>query len=148
MKEEREKIRCRNCELVQWSEQANCRRCGATLPQPIVKVVERVVERVVLRQDAECIASLEQAQELITLASKRLTQRSGHHGLPVDLIQSVGKDAFPKMADVERAMILAAYQQSNRKSLVAAKMLGIGKTTLYRKLREIQSARQPSSVAP
>jgi len=33
-------------------------------------------------------------------------------------------------------MILAAYQRSNRKPLEAARLLGIGKTTLYRKLRE------------
>ncbi len=28
MSEEREKVRCRSCELVQWSDRANCRRCG------------------------------------------------------------------------------------------------------------------------
>jgi transcriptional regulator of acetoin/glycerol metabolism len=140
MNEERDKIRCRQCELVQWSDRANCRRCGTSLPQPFVKVVERVVERVVVRQDAECIANLEQARELITLASERLTEQSVQHAVPVDLMQVVGKDAFPKMAEVERALILAAYQRSNRKSLVAARLLGIGKTTLYRKLREITKA--------
>jgi two-component system response regulator HydG len=41
------------------------------------------------------------------------------------------------MADMERTMILAAYQRSNRKPLEAARLLGIGKTTVYRKLREI-----------
>jgi hypothetical protein len=71
MNEERERIRCRNCELVQWSEQANCRRCGAALPQPIVKVVERVVERVVFRQDPECLENLEQARRLIAAASEQ-----------------------------------------------------------------------------
>jgi transcriptional regulator of acetoin/glycerol metabolism len=34
-------------------------------------------------------------------------------------------------------MILAAYQKSNRRPLEAARLLGIGKTTLYRKLREM-----------
>jgi hypothetical protein len=37
-------------------------------------------------------------------------------------------------------MILAAYQRSDRKPLEAARLLGIGKTTLYRKLRKIDQA--------
>jgi transcriptional regulator of acetoin/glycerol metabolism len=37
-------------------------------------------------------------------------------------------------------MILAAYQKSNREPLEAARLLGIGKTTLYRKLRELGRA--------
>ena len=141
MSEERDKVRCRQCELAQWNDRTNCRRCGTPLLQPVVKVVERVVERVVVRQDAECIERLEQARELITLASERLTQQSFQQAVPADLMQVVGMGAFPKMAEVERAMILAAYQRSNRKSLDAARLLGIGKTTLYRKLREIQSTR-------
>jgi transcriptional regulator of acetoin/glycerol metabolism len=44
------------------------------------------------------------------------------------------------MAEVERAMIVAAYQRSSRKPLEAARLLGIGKTTMYRKLREIKRA--------
>ena len=48
-KEEREKVRCKRCELVQWSDREDCRRCGTALPQPLVKIVERVVEKVVIR---------------------------------------------------------------------------------------------------
>ena len=137
MSQERDTVRCRQCELAQWNDRSNCRRCGTPLPQPVIKVVERVVERAVVRQDEECIERLEQARELITLASERLTQQSVQQAVPADLMQIIGTDAFPKMAEVERAMILAAYQRSNRKSLEAARLLGIGKTTLYRKLREI-----------
>ena len=137
MSEERDKVRCRQCELAQWNDRTNCRRCGTPLLQPVVKVVERVVERVVVCQDAQCIERLEQARELIALASERLTQQRVQEVVPVDLMQVIGTDGFPKMAEVERAMILAAYQRSNRKSLEAARLLGIGKTTLYRKLREI-----------
>jgi hypothetical protein len=53
MNEEREKVRCRSCELVQWNDRACCRRCGITLPEPIVTIVERVVEKVVVRQDPQ-----------------------------------------------------------------------------------------------
>ena len=35
-------------------------------------------------------------------------------------------------------MIVAAYQKSSRRPLEAARLLGIGKTTMYRKLREIK----------
>jgi transcriptional regulator of acetoin/glycerol metabolism len=44
------------------------------------------------------------------------------------------------MAEVERAMIVAAYERSNRRPLEAARLLGIGKTTVYRKLRAMGEA--------
>lgn len=114
MSEQREKIRCRNCELVQWNDRSDCRRCGATLPRPIVKVVERVVEKIVLRPCARCGASTEtEAADLVPL---------------------------PTMAEMERRMILAAYRRSNLRPLEAARLLGIGKTTMYRKLREMKQA--------
>ncbi len=43
------------------------------------------------------------------------------------------------MADVERQTILSAIQQLNGDKLLAARLLGIGKTTLYRKLKEYAS---------
>lgn len=137
MNEERERIRCRNCELVQWSESPNCRRCGVALPEPIVKIVERVVERVVIRHDPQCLQSLEQARQLIAEASDRLTQPSADSAVPFIPWASERPDQFPTMAEVERAMIVAAYKRSNRKSIEAAKLLGMGKTTFYRKLKEI-----------
>lgn len=123
MNEERERIRCRNCELVQWSEQANCRRCGAALPQPIVKVVERVVEKIVVRHDRQCLHSLEQARQLIADASNRLMQASADSALPLIPWPTAKSDQFPTIAEVERAMILAAYQRSNRRPLEAARLL-------------------------
>jgi hypothetical protein len=46
-------------------------------------------------------------------------------------------DEFPTMVEVERAMIVAADKRSNRKSVEAAKLLGMCKTTFYRKLNAI-----------
>jgi two-component system response regulator HydG len=43
------------------------------------------------------------------------------------------------MAEVERQTILTAIQQLNGDKLLAARLLGIGKTTLYRKLKEYGS---------
>jgi transcriptional regulator of acetoin/glycerol metabolism len=102
-----------------------------------VKIVERVVERVVVRHDSECIENLEQARQLIAEASNRLTRQCTESEAPLVFAQAPQSGAFPTMAEVERTMIMAAYQRSNRKPLEAARLLGIGKTTLYRKLREI-----------
>ena len=140
MSEERDKVRCRSCELVQWSDRANCRRCGTALPQPIVRIVERVVEKVVIRQDPESLQNLEQARKLISAAAERLMKQCEEPLAPVLLAQVPEIGTFPTMAEVERAMIVAAYERSNRKPLEAARLLGIGKTTVYRKLREIGQA--------
>ena len=140
MNEEREKIRCRSCELVQWNDRALCRRCGSALPEPVVMIVERVVEKVVVRQDPQCLASLDEARKLILAATDRLAQQRTEVVAPIALDQLSDSGAFPTMAEVERAMIAAAYQKSNRKPLEAARLLGIGKTTLYRKLREMDKA--------
>ena len=137
MSEEREKVRCVQCELVQWRDRTNCRRCGQALPEPVVKIVERIVERVVVRHDPECLENLEQARQLIAEASNRLTRQCAESAAPLVIAQAPQSGTFPTMAEMERTMIMAAYQRSNRKPLEAARMLGIGKTTLYRKLREI-----------
>jgi transcriptional regulator of acetoin/glycerol metabolism len=85
---------------------------------------------------------LQHACDLISAAADRVTrQRLGEVEVDyVGLAQVLEPEAFPTIAEVERAMILAAYRKSNRKPLEAARLLGIGKTTLYRKLREIGDA--------
>ena len=83
MSEEREKVRCQSCKLVQWSDRANCRRCSSALPDPVVKVIERVVQRVVIRHDPECLENLEEARKLILAATERLMQPvESVHNLP------------------------------------------------------------------
>lgn len=119
MSKERDKVRCQKCELVQWSGREECRRCGASLPEPIVKIVERVVERIVFQPSTG-----DNAEPATAPASNETS-------LTAD---------FPTMAQMERTMILAAYQRSNRRPLLAARLLGIGKTTMYRKLREMKEA--------
>lgn len=140
MSEERDKVRCRQCELAQWNDRANCRRCGVALPQPLVKTVERVVEKIVLRQDSECVRDLEQARRIISDVSDRLVRSGAEKATPFLLTDRSEVEEFPTMAEVERAMILAAYRRSHRKPLIAARLLGIGKTTYYRKLRELRHA--------
>src|SRR4029077_11638433 len=105
--------------------------------------VERVVEKVVVRQDPQCLENLERARQLIAAASERLTNQCAESGAPLVLEHASQSGSFPTMAEMERAMILAAYQRSNRKPLEAARLLGIGKTTLYRKLRVMGYAAAP-----
>ena len=138
MCEERAKTRCVHCELVQWADQANCRRCGQALPAPVVNVIERVVERVVFQQDSQCILNLQEASKLISTTAARLEESTAQQRLPVRLNTLSTVEAFPTLDEMERAMILAAYRRSNRKPVEAARLLGIGKTTFYRKLREMR----------
>jgi transcriptional regulator of acetoin/glycerol metabolism len=138
MCKERAKIRCVRCELVQWADHANCRRCGHALPAPIVNVVERVVEKVVLQHDSECVQSLLEASKLIAATGAKLQESRTAQELPVHSGPTSGIEPFPTLDAMERAMIVAAYRKSNRKPLEAARLLGIGKTTFYRKLKELR----------
>jgi len=108
------------------------------LPIPTVKVVERVVDKIVIRQDPECLHNLEEARRLIAGASDRLTQPTAESSIPFISWPYAMADQFPTMAQVEKAMIAAAYRRSSRKPLEAARMLGIGTTMFYRKLQQIK----------
>jgi transcriptional regulator of acetoin/glycerol metabolism len=138
MCDERARTRCVHCELVQWADHANCRRCGHALPAPIVNVVERLVEKVVIQQDSQCLENLLEASKLISATAAKLQESRVTQDLPMHSGPTSGIEPFPTLDAMERAMIVAAYTKSNRKPLEAARLLGIGKTTFYRKLREIR----------
>ncbi|MDR5727412.1 MAG: helix-turn-helix domain-containing protein [Terriglobia bacterium] len=105
-----------------------------------MKIVERVVEKIVIRQDPLCLRKLEEAHRLISAATERLERSGAEERVPILFSQIAEAGAFPTMAEVERAIIVAAYERSNRKPLEAARLLGIGKTTVYRKIREMGEA--------
>jgi DNA-binding NtrC family response regulator len=50
--------------------------------------------------------------------------------------ETAGKDGIVSIADMEKKAILGTIRQLKGDKLMAAKLLGIGKTTLYRKLKE------------
>ena len=77
---------------------------------------------------------------MISTATERLTQQCVESVAPIVLAQVPETGVFPTMAEVERAMIVAAFERSNRRPLEAARLLGIGKTTVYRKLRAMGEA--------
>jgi transcriptional regulator of acetoin/glycerol metabolism len=47
-----------------------------------------------------------------------------------------GKGGIVSIAEMEKHAILGTIRQLNGDKLMAARLLGIGKTTLYRKLKE------------
>ena len=62
---------------------------------------------------------------------------SAVHGAPSHLVpEGNGNSKILPMAELEKQTILSTIAQLNGDKLLAARMLGIGKTTLYRKLKE------------
>jgi transcriptional regulator with PAS, ATPase and Fis domain len=57
-------------------------------------------------------------------------------GAPARLIAEAAESRILPLVDLEKQTILSAIAQLNGDKLMAARMLGIGKTTLYRKLKE------------
>jgi two-component system response regulator HydG len=62
------------------------------------------------------------------------------YGAPIDLLGvSHTSNGIVPIAELERQTILNALAQVNGDKMMAARLLGIGKTTLYRKLKEYES---------
>jgi len=57
-------------------------------------------------------------------------------GAPVKITSAMPETRIQPMSETEKQAILTAITQLNGDKLMAAKLLGIGKTTLYRKLKE------------
>lgn len=107
-----------------------CRRCRRALPAPLVEFVEveklvpviqkELVEVPVIR---EVLVAVEQP----CLRCAGFARSSSHIETP---------DHLPSLAEMERTLIQAALDRSGGDRQKAAHMLGIGKTTIYRKLKE------------
>jgi transcriptional regulator of acetoin/glycerol metabolism len=109
-------------------------------PHPSCERRERVVEKVVFQQDSQCLLNLQEASKLISATAARLEESTAQQRPPAQLNSLPTIETFPTLDDMERAMIMAAYRKSNRKPVEAARLLGIGKTTFYRTLREFKDA--------
>lgn len=90
-----------------------------------VRQLENCLERA-------CALSTGPELQVADLPSSITEVSRGGEGTPV------GSKILP-MVEVERQTILSAIQQLNGDKLLAARLLGIGKTTLYRKLKEYAS---------
>ena len=126
------RVRCGQCDLTQW-EAKTCRRCGQTLPLPIIEFVEvekpvpvitkELVEVPVIR---EVLVTVEQP----CLKCATLAPMKSH---PTKISTNL-----PSLAEMEKTLIHAALERSGGDRHKAAHMLGIGKTTIYRKLKEYE----------
>ncbi|HEY2471662.1 MAG TPA: hypothetical protein VGI45_27995 [Terracidiphilus sp.] len=99
-----------HCELVQWADHANCRRCGYALPAPIVNIVERVVEKVVIQQDSECLENLLEASKLISATAAKLQESRVAQELPMHSGPTSGIEPFPTLDAMERAIDCGGLQ--------------------------------------
>jgi two-component system response regulator HydG len=103
-------VRCLACELRQFTKD-KCSRCGRALPKlDLPKVVIREVEAVKSRV------------EYIHPAPGAFT---------------VFADPLPKIAELEALYVREALRRCNGDVVLAARLMGMGKTTLYRKLKDI-----------
>jgi len=129
----RKRVRCGHCDLAQWEAQT-CRRCRLALPAPLVEFVEvekpvpviqkELVEVPVVR---EVLVPVE--QPCLKCAGLSLSASQTHKRIDA-------ADNLPSLAEMERMLIQTALDRSRGDRQKAAHMLGIGKTTIYRKLKE------------
>jgi transcriptional regulator of acetoin/glycerol metabolism len=75
------------------------------------------------------------------LQNFRMQQGAAIHAVDEEGLEQSGSMGAPEggivsIAEMEKQAILGTIRQLNGDKLMAAKLLGIGKTTLYRKLKE------------
>jgi two-component system response regulator HydG len=59
-------------------------------------------------------------------------------------VPAAGDDVVTPISEMERRAILSALKETSGDKLAAARLLGIGKTTLYRKLKQYDSEKPPN----
>jgi transcriptional regulator with GAF, ATPase, and Fis domain len=131
--EHRKRVRCGHCDLTQW-EAETCRRCHHALSAPVIEFVEvekfvpviikELVEVPVIR---EVLVPVEQP----CLKCAGLSLSASQTPQPIEAANNL-----LSLAEMEKALIRAALDRSRGDRQKAAHMLGIGKTTIYRKLKE------------
>ena len=114
-------LRCPKCGLMQYVKK-ECRRCKKPIPFPdvlpdvfLVKICTRVVREKIERSCLKCGLFND---ELLSLTEYDI-------------------DEIPTMHDMRKDLILRAMNRCNQDVRSAAKLLGIGKTTMYRHLIEM-----------
>jgi two-component system response regulator HydG len=86
-------------------------------------------------------------QNLIDFHRKKEFEVKGLSAVKGPDSTQTAEDGIVSIATMERQKILEAVRQTNGDKIKAARLLGIGKTTLYRKLKEYGSAEQAESAA-
>ncbi len=89
-------------------------------------------------------------QYMLAVASDRVLRAENlptnlRHGPATEGLPALDSEEPPTLADVERRHILAVLDYTRGDMTVAAHILGIGKTTLYRKLKLYAQGRESAS---
>src|SRR6202042_3804934 len=82
-------------------------------------------------------------RELENAIERAIALGSGPILHPGDLPTKPQNDELLPLDELERRAILRALREAGGDKLAAARMLGIGKTTLYRKLKQYDAQSQP-----
>jgi hypothetical protein len=129
----RKRVRCGHCDLTQWEAQT-CRRCHQALPLPIVEFVE--VEKPVPVIQKELV-EVPVIREVLVPVEQPCLKCAGLFLSASETPQHIeAADNFPSLAEMERTLIQAALDRCRGDRQKAACLLGVGKTTIYRKLKE------------
>lgn len=118
-KPEERKIWCLACGLCQFTT-SNCRRCGAALPKP---------------EPLPAPA----AQSGQNVVRERVEHSCPRCGLFAD------ETHFPTLAEAEELLIQEAMRRAHGQPSEASRLLGIGRTTLYRRLHSRQAGRSKAN---
>jgi len=121
--------RCPKCKLIQYAGK-KCVRCQEPMVIPdilpdvfLVKIIENVSRERVERCCPKC---------------GTFPDEYSHPKTSEDVIPSPKMETrIPTMEEMEKDLIVRAMYCSENDGVIAAKMLGIGKTTLYRKLKQM-----------
>ncbi len=131
--EHRKRVRCGHCELTQW-EALTCRRCHQALPAPLVEYVEVEKPVPVIKRE---LVEVPVVREVLVPVEQPCLRCAGLSRSASETLQRIeGASNFPSLAEMERALIQSALDRTGGDRQKAAHMLGIGKTTIYRKLQE------------
>jgi two-component system response regulator HydG len=116
-----------------------------------VRELEHAIERACAMSSGPVLQMIDmpsQLQDFRLLGQKRDAEAAAEAGraVPYAAVQ-LDASAAPirSIAEMEKSAIMSTIQQLDGDKLLAAKLLGIGKTTLYRKLKEYGLGEEPPS---
>jgi two-component system response regulator HydG len=103
-----------------------------------VRELENAIERACSLSSGPVLHRVDLPTQLqeFQMQRQRSNAPAGEAGDGLGQGDAIMDDAVVSIADMEKQAILGTIRQLNGDKLMAAKLLGIGKTTLYRKLKE------------
>lgn len=109
---------------------------------PVKKISDDALRRLMAYDWPGNVRELQNAIErAVALSTNHVLTAEDLESVPdaTQLIGVTGTDELVPLAEMERRAILHALGQTDGDRLTAARLLGIGKTTLYRKLKQYRS---------